>query len=295
MGANGFTEGKGVVMCLEALSGSYDTCFDSEWLSDYDHERERVFFYVMRMKIANISYFCCGRKSMKKYLPTFKLWSRLFRGHFVHFGMSTMKKEKTHQTLLKLVQTYNENNNISSVGTAQNADIPIYAQQLFYNVVRNYPRNNEKNLVIESEVASFSVELKAEVVGTSFMRSLCNPRRDLVPMKEFEWVLGAENINELNTDQQIKSSTFACVVSAELNVQFELFIKRGMKGWASTVFGFEVKKINGASEVSGTISAALKEVRYCMDAENFSNAKEGGREEYFAFNESLLNNLQRLT
>merc|ERR1719491_2004682 len=114
--------------------------------------------------------------------------------------------------------------------------------------------------MIQSEVEALSEELRAEIMGSPLLRSLCRPRKDLVFAKEFEWVLENERLTDFKRaapSKYVISDTFVYEVSDELSVQFELDVERKAGGSESTGFGIRIKKINGRSKVSGQFSVTM--------------------------------------
>merc|ERR1719295_1420548 len=105
-----FSKAEGVVLELVAVAGKRNRYFNVEWLSDYEHERERLFVRATGLRIMDINIFERGDiLSTEPYMRCFLLWSSLFSGHFV----AKLLKKKTQRMLLALIRNYKEHNGIN--------------------------------------------------------------------------------------------------------------------------------------------------------------------------------------
>jgi len=189
---------------MQGGTGQPTYYFDVEWLSNFEHERERLFFEVPkgRLRIVDIKTFDNGKiYSNVPYIKVFGLWSALSSGHYlIHLS------KKTQRMLTAFIQTYNANNNIQSQGEIVNKSIPIFMQQMFYNLVQK----TKKMIVISAQHEKLQIMLKNELFSLAndgeisavspFMQRI----RDIEIMKEHAWILDAKQIETLRDGQKGK-------------------------------------------------------------------------------------------
>ena len=165
-----FSQLKGVVLKMMGWVGCFDRYFNVEWLSDYDEERERLFFEAQRLQIMDVQYFDRQLDVFENdaYLRAFTLFSCLFEGHFVNVFWKQKQRKKAQKLLITLIRTYKEQNGIAVAENGSIAfGIPIYPQMLFFNVLRRFKdskTSGEKMYLIKSEYLTLSTEMQNELI-----------------------------------------------------------------------------------------------------------------------------------
>jgi len=209
--ANGFCDENGIILQMQPTVGSLDRYFNVEWISIYFHERERLFFRSFNLLIVDIHFVRSGElMKHRKYLRAFTLFSGLFDGHFVSKLKGQRKAEKV---LLDLIAVYGQNNNIDvEHGNNGNICIPLYIQQIFYNLIRSFG-SKRKHWIIPSEFEKIGDALKSQlfrfkengddhkqcsIVLSPFLDAICKYGVDQIGFyEEYIWVISDDQIREL--------------------------------------------------------------------------------------------------
>ena len=128
--------------------------------------------------------------------------------------------------LLDLITVYKLQNNIGIPKTAASPPcIPIYIQQLFYQLLYNFQQNQDRKYLIKSEYEFLDQSLQNELVQfvanapengvtettkrsqlqlSPLMQSLCNAE-DIVVMEEYIWVIDEKQVKELRDAKSAKN------------------------------------------------------------------------------------------
>jgi len=113
--ATEFSKGNGVILKLIPSSIGKDRYFDVEWLSNFERERERVFFFARDLRIFDVFTFSNQmRVSNRAWIRSFTLFSSIFNGHFYVSNLLKRQQEKTQKMLVQLIKNYNNFNNIKN-------------------------------------------------------------------------------------------------------------------------------------------------------------------------------------
>ena len=312
--ANRFCGADGVILKLVPSPSSNDKYFNVEWLSDFDHEKERLFAFAENIRIGDIHYFQ-GQTLHKngQYLAAFLLFSSLFSGHFVLplLGLNSKKKRlmKPWKILHDLIVVYKATNRITeNVDDALNIKIPLYIQQLFYQLLEGFKKNREMKLVIESEIDLLDESLKRELVVdhnnlddqdnhkltlSPFMRTLC-VTEDITVMEKYLWIIDDEQFRELkNKKSTIYSEVYYYNVPDAGKVSFALRLGRQSAGSSSIGIGIWIKET--LFPVDGRWSLMIDEVQYTRNDIRFFRKGNAGYFGKFAFEDTLMNTVERLT
>ena len=93
--AHGFCGSEGLILKIKPAPSTTDTYFNVEWLSDFAHEKERLFVLAENMLIADIQYF--SRSILQKngrFLKAFFIMSSLLRGFFIFYLLGDDRKKQ---------------------------------------------------------------------------------------------------------------------------------------------------------------------------------------------------------
>ena len=311
--ANRFCGSDGLILMLTPRSGSDDVYFNVEWLSDFDHEKERLFVSASNVKIGDIQYFEGGylRKN-RMYLSAFSIFSSLFAGHFVS-SLLRMRKNKKQQRawnlLLDLITVYKATNGIGSGQTnALNIGIPLYIQQLFFHLLDGFRMDKYPKYVIKSNFDLLDETLSRELIAFSehitddykvtlspLMMRLCQKERILV-MKEYLWMINGAKFNELQNAKSTKrifSEMHQYRVPNLGNISFVFMMIRKVNGSTNAGFGIMIEKT--PFPVNGAMSVEIDEVKWNIDCTGFLGIGKGGYSSSIAFKDSLFAKIDTLT
>ena len=315
--ANGFGGGDGMILMMKPVSGSRDFYFNVEWLSAFAHEKERVFVKAGDLMIADIKYYARGKwQNNQRYLRAFNLFSALFSGQIISpmLRAKTKRNQKPCKVLLDLIRIYKINNNIESISSDQKSQttlIPIYIQQLFYQLLNHFKQNQDKKYFIQSEYQLLDQSLQNELVvvqsnqtGSTLnsglqlallLRSLCR-EQDIVLMYENIWRIDKEQVDILRdseNDEWIRSDVHYFTLSEQHTVSFH-FVGYGPspgKEWGG--FGFEINKT--PSPLDTRMSFIVDELNVIYNNKIRDNLENGEGGNVRIFKHHMLDKVDTLT
>ena len=313
--ANRFCGADGVILKLVPAPGSWDMYFNVEWLSDFAHEKERLFVFCENMRIMDIQYFDDQRmRRNSQYLKCFALFSSMFRGHFISPILRNRNMKRRNNAgilLLDLIRVYKANNGIKGVDDVLDICIPLYIQQLFYRLLDNFKANKGMKFVIESECSLLSDSLRKELVDFSsqnaatgrpsdvclspMMQTLCESKQ-LVVMEEYIWIIHDEKFDELQSakgTKRIFSDKYYFKSEEVGKVSFVFEMKRKAEGSTSAAVGIKIKET--AVSIGSRWSVIIDEVGYNRNDISFFVKANGGCDSIFAFKDRLFDTVSMLT
>eukprot|EP01083_Nonionella_stella_P069652 185793_1 len=305
--AHGFSKGIGVIVKIVCFPGSMDMCFNVEWLSNYQNESERLFFYAYRVRIEDITYFDKSDVySNVHYVSAFKLWSSLFGGEFFNIHLRGKQRKETQRILTALIQNYNQNNGIKSANDTQNNwTIDVYIQRVFYHLIHQLSSKQSTNYIIPSEFDLLNESLKRELLSfdtkesngmslSPLLRSVIGDSL-IVDLREFIWVLSKEQIEDLKDgekDIDVMSEQYYDKSWNGSNVTFQM----GIRNESSNEYtGFMLKISECSTALNGTFSIAINELNWMVNRWPFYNLSQGQAETLQFFEDKLLRDAQSLT
>ena len=308
-------------MQLKPVSGAYDFCFNVEWLSCFAHEKERVFAHAEGLGITNIKYYARGKwQNNQQYLRAFNLFSCLFGGHYISplLRVGGKKRQKPYKVLLDLITVYKVNNNIGSgfsSSTIENTQdvfsIPIYIQQLFYQLLHHFQQNREGKYLIESEYELLDQSLQNELLllasndsndeetGSAasnklqlspLMQYLCR-EEDILLMQQHIWVIDEDKVKELRdakNDKRVYSEMQYFKLSPSESVSFEIGLCVRGEGMDWCTPTFQIKETSIA--VDGRVSFIIDELGVYLNNLILETAGTGAWLSQWLFKHDLLQN-----
>merc|ERR1712125_221549 len=168
--ATRFSKTTGVILEMKQGSGRPAFYLDVEWLSNYEFERERLFFdvHVGRLYIKDVQSWH-GRKKFVNYefIKAMTLFSALFCGHY----LLDLCNKSNQRILCAFLQCFNANNNLKSKGQIFKIDFSLFLEQIFFNLVHKV----DKLIVIRQEFEKLSDELKNELFLVKDNKVLTSP------------------------------------------------------------------------------------------------------------------------
>merc|ERR1712062_229338 len=311
--ANEFCDENGIILQMQPTVGSCDKYFNVEWLSIYFHEKERLFFNSFDLLIVDIHFVRSGElMKHRKYLRAFTLFSGLFDGHFVSKLKGQRKAEKV---LLDLIAVYGQNNNIDvEHGNNGNICIPLYIQQIFYNLIQSFGAK-KKHWIIPSEFEKIGDALKSQlfrfkengddhkqcsIVLSPFLDAICKYGVDQIGFYgEYIWVISDDQIRELREGgpgSEIWSELeYKYKLSDSEKISFVFRMNREAIGLDKADFGLKIKKCP-IGLYSGMMSVALDgDVDWNNNNWPLNDMKEGPYSGMFAFDDSSFQTMQSLS
>ena len=319
--AERFCGSDGVILMLKPTTSSLECYLDVEWLSDFDHEKERLFAtaFMGSLMIANIQYFDSGKwwKS-GKYMTAFELFSALFSGHFFFssFGASKKKTRKARKVLLKLIVLHKVKNGFQlseSDAGVLDFEVPLYMQQLLYSLIDGFRQRKDPMFVIRSEFALLDEPLKRELIWFSkkssssadtlrlspLVRTFCGLDQ-IVVMEEYVWIIDQDNLKKLKREQHDDGidAIHSELYYFDLHEAGKVSIKMQFDGGVGsdderTVIGFEI--INTPVPVDGRWSAVCNEAEWKWNEVCFYNKNNGEWQNRVAFKDSITRTTEKLT
>merc|ERR1712062_969422 len=310
--ANGFCDENGIILQMQPTVVSRDVCFNVEWLSVYFHERERLFFRAFDLLIVDIHFVRSGElMKHRKYLRAFTLFSGLFDGHFVSKLKGQRKAEKV---LLDLIAVYGQNNNIDvEHGNNGNICIPLYIQQIFYNLIRSFGAK-KKHWIIPSEFEKIGDALKSQlfrfkengddhkqcfIVLSPFLDAICKYGVDQLGFyEEYIWVISDDRIRELREGgpgSEIWSELeYKYKLSDSEKISFVFRMNREAIGLDTAGFGLLIKKCPDGLHSGRTSVAIDGDVDWNRNNWSLNKMKEGSFSGMFAFDDTSFETMQSL-
>ena len=304
----------GCVIKLMAAPFIMDTYFDVEWLSDFAHEKERLFVQADNMTIADIQYFEGNelRRHNGHYLKAVTFFSALFSGYYVfdHFsflGYDRKQQRKYLTQLLQLIHIYKANNNI---GDADIADIkvPLYMQQLFHHLLKGISSKNRGIWIIPSQIQLLDDRLQRELISfpdtsstdtkpvmSTLLQNLCD-KAEMIVMEEYVWIIDHDALGELRgtTGRRVRcSDPLLFALSDSDNIIFQLVLS-GVDGKDNTTgFGFHI--LETPFEVDLRWSGVCDEARWTCNERTVSQMGNGKVHSIIAFDASFIYKNEVLT
>ena len=307
--ANRFCDGCGIILMLIPSTGSLDKYFDVEWLSDFWHEKERLFFNAFDLSIADIRYVDGGQFTKNgSYLKAFNVFSKLLQGHFLGKFKGQRNAERV---LMSLIAVFCANNEIGKHWgfNIQSVPISLYIQQLFFNLIQGF-KSKSKHFVILSEFKKLSVELQAELfhVGQSesdinqlilspFMSFLCEAN-NICFVQEHLWVIHDEQLAKLqkcSAREWIFSEEYHYDLDGGKQMSFAFAVIRKDGDSNKAGIGMKIRNCPDGMCKNGKISVIVDEVDYCKNGFHLNNMKRGSFSGFFAFPDNLVDVVQSLT
>ena len=306
--AERFCDNSGVILKLQPTSNSWDQYFDTEWLSVFRHEKERLFVRASGLVIVDVKE---GGilKSNRRYLNAFNLFSSLFQGHFVTDLAPTQKAQnKMEKQLLNLITAYKVNNGLEDESDSDvSIKISLYIQQLFFQLLSGFKSEEKPHLVVRSEYDRMSDSMQKELFEiqddegvqrlfmSPFLSSLCGPEQ-IVLMTEVIWKMDGglmEYFQDCTTEEPIVSEEyrFDGLVEGAVLFEFEIIRKTG----GSDFVGFIITIVSTPCLVQGKMSVMIDEVKWCLNGVDLNNMIDGKYVGRFAFKDELVNKVDTLT
>ena len=307
--ANRFCDGAGIILMLTPAPGSADEYFDVEWLSDYWHEKERLFFAAYCLSIADIQYVDGGQLTNNgRYLRAFSLFSKLFKGHFLG---EIKGQRKAERVLMNLIAVFCANNGIGKHWNLRLQTFPIslYIQQLFFNLIQEF-KSNPKRFIILSEFNKLSDPLQAKLVHfehsesdrsdltlSPFLDSLCDAN-SIHFVEEYLWIIQHKHLEKLQNcgeKEFIDSAEYNYKLDedAAISLVFSMIRKDG--GSDKAGFGVEIRSCPEGMCKRGAMSVIVDEVGFCKNGWILNKMKRRSYSGFFAFKDDLIEKVQSLT
>ena len=311
-----FCGANGSVLKLMAASFTTDSCFNVEWLSDFAHEKERLFVQAEMMTIADIQYFEGNilRRKNGHYIKAFTILSALFSGHYIFYHFSFLGHDRKKQrrylsTLLDLICVYKANNRISSgLDQLLTISVPLYMQQLFHRLLSGIGSGDGKTWIIPSQFQLLDEQLQRELVSfpatssanrepvvSTLIQSHCATEKMIV-MEEYVWIIDDKVLSELRvrTGKPIQcSDPFIFPVSDSENITFLLVLMRINDDDNST--GVGVVALETPFEVDIRWSAVCDEARWTLNEVIDLRTINGKVKASVAFDSSFIDQEDMLT
>ena len=307
--ANRFCDGAGIILMLTPSTGSLDKYFDVEWLSDFWHEKERLFFKAADLSISDIRYVDGGQFTKNGgYLKAFTIFSKLFKGHFLG---KIKEQRKAERILLNLIAVFCANNGIGKHWelSVQTVPISLYIQQLFFNLIQGF-KSTPKHFVILSEFKKLSDELQAELIYfgsdesavdvlilSPFMSFLCEAK-NIRFVQEYLWVIHDDQLRKLQQcgqNEWVYSREYHYDLDGGKQITFAFAVVRKESGSDQAGIGMEIINCPDGMVKNGKMSVIVDEVDYCANAWPLNNMKRGSYSGFFAFSDGLVDIVQSLT
>ena len=309
-----FSGSNGLILKLKPAPGSKDSYFNVEWLSDFADEKERLFVFALNMMIADIKYSDGANASWADvYLRGFTLFSSLFTGHFVSSLLRIKKRKKQLnlcRALLDLITVYKATNGIGDAHyDALDIRIPLYIQQLFFQLLDEFRKDKGQKLVIKSNLDLLDETLSRELIVFSvhntdhrkmtlspLLRSLCQ-KEQIEVMQEYLWMIENVQFNKL------QSATSAMRIYSKMHqyhvadlgkqvVSLRFSIDRKSSGTTLAAFGVEIEQ--SPYPLDGRMSVEIDEVKWNFNDIRFFAQGSGGQKRIFAFKDSLYESTDKL-
>merc|ERR1712228_210001 len=276
--AEQFCKSAGVILKMQHGTGYPSHYFDVEWLSNFENERERLFFQVNNLRIIDIQTFDHRLPySHKELIKALTLWSSLFGGCY-----SLNLKKNPQKILIAFIQNFNQNNNILSNGQIITNKFSLVMEQIFFNLTQKLKQKEEKIFIIRAECEKLDKLLKNELFSlentkislSQFLGSLIDSE-DIKFMEEYIWILDKQQIKILRDGRKdvfVYSDSFYFELSKEHKVEFKI----GLMNESSdkyTLFHFYI--INSSQSVNGTLSICVDEIDYVLNAWPFYEKSTG--------------------
>ena len=303
--ASRFCEGAGIILMLIPSAGSLDKYFDVEWLSDFWHEKERLFTRAGSLNIADILYAESGQMAQNKhYLKALSIFSKLFGGHFLG---KTKGQRKAERILLRLISVFSVNNGIrSDQENSQFEPISLYIQQLFFNLIQEF-KSESKHLVILSEFDKLSDELQVglfqlehsthQITLSPFLSSVCD-ERSIYFVQEFVWVIHGDQLKRLQkfaAGRIERSEEYHYPLDRFERVTFKFDVDRKTGGLPEAGFGFKIIDCPLGMRKDVTVSVIVDEVEWGFNGFRWQNVKKGSYHGVTTFADELVDRVQSLT
>ena len=307
-----FATEKGIILQTTPLAISQDKYFNCEWLSDYPHERERLFVRARDLQIADIRSFDFEQRvwiSHSQYIQCMSFLSRLFSGHFVVERLKTTDKlMEMDMMLLSMIRRFQSNDSMQNeIDNEDDIETDLYMEQLFIAVMKELGHSGmilpESGMrpcfVIKSQFKLLSEELQRKLllfddwdnmmispILKSVGRSLTNTKL----MREYIWRLNEKDLRELRAMvpgvPMFSAKEYSHRDENGSMIRFDLCLTRNQSGSEYAGFGFRIKKMPYLS-ASGLWGVAIKEVKWQMPPDQFGLAEGGmcgvatGRSDFF--------------
>ena len=208
---------------------------------------------------------------------------------------------------MDLITVYKASNNIGSTNHDIGIPLPLYIQQLFYNLVSGFKRDHGMKLVIKSDFDLLDEALSRELIVfpdqnsddhqvtlSPFMQSLCS-NEQIVVFEEFLWVIHGVQLNHLQSGESTKivSDTYYYNVPGLGKTSFVFIVKRKTSGSNSAAFAIQIKETN--APLDGRCSVMIDEVKWSLNDITFFGKSNGGYKGRFAFQDKLIDETDLLT
>ena len=309
--ANRFCDGAGIILKLIPSVGAMDKFFDVQWLSDFEHEKERLFFKAYDLGIADIGYVERGQFTKNgRYLRAFTLFSKLFDGHY--FMGQTKGQRKAEKMLLNLISMFCASNGIGVDWGVNSQSVPIslYMQQLFFNLMESF-KSVEEHFVILSEFDKLSDALKLklfqferdesndeQLTVSPFLGSLCGAK-SIHFVQEYIWLIHDEQLRQLQN-----GAAGYCLFSFEEyhyeldegeRISFVFRVDRKVCGSNKAAFGLRITNCPDGMCKAGKLSVIVDEVDWCYNGWNMAWMKKGSYSGMWAFPDEFVEKVESLT
>ena len=304
--ANGFCGGDGMILKMKSTTASGDGAryFNVEWLSAFAHEKERVFVRADDLRIADIKYYAEGKwQNNQRYLRAFSLFSALFTGQLISpiLRVKSKNNQSPCKVLLNLIHVYKFYNNFE-MKEKNVIDIPLYIQQLFYQLLHRFQQKKGSKYLVKSEYdlldQSLRDELPVEQIGIQlppFMKWLC-PLGDIVMMSEYHWVIDREQVTVMRDakhNKWIYSKTHYFKLSSEqrVSIQFFAYVHSMSTDWG----GFGCKILETPTPLNVRMSFIVDELDVFYNNMIEENLQKGNSDNRWIFKHHMLKKVDTLT
>ena len=314
--AERFSGSSGVILKLKPSLSSLEFYLDVEWLSDFAHEKERLFAtaFMGSLMIADIQYFDSGNwwKS-GKYMTAFQLFSALFSGHFFFSSFHNKKTGKIRKVLRNLILLHKVTNGFQMPEgdvDALNIHVPLYMQQLLSSLIDGLRKGKESKFLIKSEFALLDEALKRELIVfpesssdecglelTPFAQTFCRYEQ-IVVLTEYLWIIDDAKLKESEncqrfTGNKIDSEIYYFDLPDDGKVSIRLHL--GRKNVVSDRTGFSFTIVSTPTPIDGRWSVACYEAGWEWNAVSFYNKESGEKQSRVAFKDSIVDTVETLT
>ena len=311
-----FCGANGSVLKLMAGSFTMDSYFNVEWLSDFAHEKERLFVQADNMTIADIQYFEGNilRRQNGHYIKAFTILSALFSGHYIFYHFSFLghgrKKQRRYlSTLLDLICVYKANNRTANgLDQLSTISVPLYMQQLFHRLLSGIGSGDGKTWIIPSQFELLDEPLQRELISfpdtssanrkpvvSTLLQNQCAAEKMIV-MEEYVWIIDDKALSKLRitTGEPIQhSDPFMFSLSDSESIIFMLVLMR-MNDEANAT-GVGVVTLETPFEVDLRWSVVCTEARWTLNEIIHLRTVDGEFRACIAFDSSFIDKEDMLT
>ena len=150
-----------------------------------------------------------------------------------------------------MIRNYKENNGFGcDAQHGRNNKVALYAQQMFYHLMRKFKEDKGKKFIIKSEYALLHEPLQVELLSfksektivSPFLSSLINAG-DIRFKEQYVWVLQREQLESLPEGHGAYSDQYAYESPVSGAVKFIFEFQRQVSGQSCAAFGLRIKSL----------------------------------------------------